>query len=145
MTVTDMVNHICAKGQIVLFSSGRYQDDVPRFLGRALRDFSIDSARAEFLDTNEALPKWEAFVIWLLQGGYLEPVDHVEIHMDAHWGERDAIDMRSISTQSEIVDMAAGKACPKCGSHHVVPETVEGHVDMDHRLCADCGHHFAVA
>jgi len=144
MFVSKTADQVCAAGQVILFTTGK-SHDTPRFLCRAVRPFNVGEAFHEFRGMEGAVPKWEGFVTWLLRGGYIESVDHVEVHLNASWADGDVVDVQPIATQEDIIDMADGKACPKCGSHHVVPEMANGHTDMNRRVCADCGHHYGVA
>jgi hypothetical protein len=140
MMPLDMANQQCAEGQVLLFTSGKYAEEKPRFLGRARRAFAMRDAVAAFRGhVGDQLPTWELFVTWLLREGYIEPLEHVEVHVESHWGERDVIEMLPLAGQAEVVDMVAGKACPRCASRHVLPATRDGHVDLSRRRCADCG------
>ncbi len=143
MFTTGLAEQNCAAGQVVLFTSGK-SHDVPRFLARALRDFNVGETFHEFHGLEGDLPKWETFLTWLLQQGYIEPVEHVEVHLSNSWADGDTVDLQPIQTQEDITEMADGKACPKCASHHIVPEMKDGHADMSRRVCTYCGHHFSV-
>ncbi|MEN3974026.1 hypothetical protein [Emcibacter sp. SYSU 3D8] len=144
MFTMDVADQNCIPGQVILFTTGK-SHDVPRFLARAVRPFNVAEAFRQFRDSEGALPKWESFLTWMLRSGYIEAVEHTEVHMTASWADGDSVDMQPISTQEDIIEMANGKACPKCASHHVVPEMKRGHADMARRVCTDCGHHFSVA
>ncbi len=143
MFTTTLAEQNCVPGQVILFTSGKAHD-VPRFLCRALHPFNVGEAFHEFHRSHGALPKWESFVTWLLQNDYIEALEHTEVHLNATWADGDLVDMQPIQTQEDIIEMAGGKACPKCASHHVVPEMKAGHTDLSHRVCADCGHRFTV-
>jgi hypothetical protein len=144
MFTMDAAEQNCIPGQVILFTSGKTHD-VPRFLARATKPFNVAEAFHEFHGIAGALPKWESFLTWLLQHGYIEAVEHVEVHLNASWADGDTVDLQPISTQEDIVEMADGKACPKCASHHVVPEMKDGKADMAIRVCTYCGHRFRVA
>ncbi len=144
MFTTALADQTCAPGQVILFTSGK-SHEVPRFLARALRGFNVGEAFHEFHKSEGALPKWEAFLTWLLRHGYIEALAHVEVNLSASWSDGDVVDVQTIQTQEDIIDMADGKACPRCASHHVVPEMKDGRTDLAHRVCADCGHRFTVA
>ena len=142
MFTTSVTDQRCTPGQVILFTSGK-SHDVPRFLARALQPFNVGEKFREFRGIEGALPKWETFLTWMVQNGYIEAVEHVEVHLSATWADGETVDFQPISTQEDIVEMADGKACPRCASHHVVPEMKDGHALMSRRVCADCGHRFA--
>jgi hypothetical protein len=145
MMPLEIAEQVCAEGRMVLFTSGKYSGEKPRFLGRALKPFSMRAVKRRFHELRgDHLPNWEVFITWMVREGYVEPVEHVEIHMDSHWGERDLVEMLPIQSQADIIDMAVGKACPNCASHHVVPVTRDGHVQPRLRHCADCGFEFDI-
>ena len=144
MFTMDAAEPNCIPGQGILFTSGKTHD-APRFLARATKPFNVAEAFHEFHGIAGALPKWESFLTWLLQHGYIEAVEHVEVHLNASRADGDTVDLQPISTQEDIVEMADGKACPKCASHHVVPEMKDGKADMAIRVCTYCGHRFRVA
>ena len=143
MFTTGVAEHNCIPGQVVLFTSGK-SHDVPRFLARVVRPFNVGGKFQEFRGMEGVLPKWETFLTWLLQEGFIEAVEHVEVHLSASWADGDTVDVQPISTQEDIIDMADGKACPKCASYHVIPLMKDGHADLSRRVCTYCGHQFSV-